>query len=256
MNYIDLINQFWKIRRAKRISAYEADLYYYLLNECNSRMWLNPFELPTTLLCAELGISRKTLSDLRNRLRQKGLIEFEEGNRNKHGASYLIKYVTLSNIQGNVQGNIQGNVQGNIQGNPIRNKPNQTKQEEKEPAPLPLPGSLPEKEERKKVPPKKEKQTLSYDFVELPFKAVFMRFMEYRKELGKPYRTQRAVEASYAQLKQLSGNNVQQASLIVQQTISNEWQGLFALKKEAGNQAQRHSSQLTGYAQRLKNLPS
>lgn len=113
MNYIELINQFWRIRRGKPITAYEADLYYYLMNECNRGNWLNPFNLSTNLICAELGISRKTLSDLRNRLKQKGLIDFIEGQKNKSSAVYKLIYVTESNIQGNVLGNIQGNILGN-----------------------------------------------------------------------------------------------------------------------------------------------
>ncbi len=139
MNYIELLNQFWQVRRARGMSAYEADLYYYLLNECNRRMWLNPFELPTSIICAEIGISRKALIDLRNRLSQRGLIRFKEGCRNKRAAIYELLYVTVSNIQGNILGNIQGNVNGNTEGNelgnPIKNKlnKNKTKQEGKHP---------------------------------------------------------------------------------------------------------------------------
>ncbi|WP_106832198.1 helix-turn-helix domain-containing protein [Parabacteroides pacaensis] len=109
MNYIELINQFWRIRRYKPLTAYEADLYYYLMQECNNRKWLNPFNLSTNLICAELGIARKTLSDLRNRLKQKGLIDFVEGQKNKSNAVYKLIYVTEGNIQGNELGNIQGN---------------------------------------------------------------------------------------------------------------------------------------------------
>lgn len=122
MNYIELINQFWRIRRYKPLTAYEADLYYYLMQECNSRKWLNPFNLSTNLICAELGIARKTLSDLRNRLKQKGLIDFVEGQKNKSSAVYKLIYVTESNIQGNEPGNIQGNINGNIQGNHLNTK--------------------------------------------------------------------------------------------------------------------------------------
>lgn len=122
MNYIELINQFWRIRRYKPLTAYEADLYYYLMQECNNRKWLNPFNLSTNLICAELGIARKTLSDLRNRLKQKGLIDFVEGQKNKSNAVYKLIYVTEGNIQGNELGNIQGNIDGNIQGNHLNTK--------------------------------------------------------------------------------------------------------------------------------------
>ena len=68
------------------MTAYEADFYFFLLKECNIRNWLCPFELPTRLIQAELGYSNKTIIDLRNRLKQKGLIEFIEGNRREKAA--------------------------------------------------------------------------------------------------------------------------------------------------------------------------
>ena len=95
------------------MSSYEADMYFYLLKECNSRSWANPFELPTRNIELELGISRKTICELRNKLRQKGLIDFKEGNKRIGSAIYKIVYVSEGNLTGNVNGNINGNINGN-----------------------------------------------------------------------------------------------------------------------------------------------
>lgn len=119
MNYIELINNFWSVRRIKPMTSYEADLYFYLLKECNSRNWSNPFELPTRNVELELGISRKTICDLRNKLQQKGLIAFKEGQKRACGAFYSILYVSDGNKNGNVSGNINGNISGNVNGNPL-----------------------------------------------------------------------------------------------------------------------------------------
>ncbi len=113
MTYIDYINQFWQIRRYKPMTAYEADFYFFLLKECNIRNWLCPFELPTRLIQAELGYSNKTIIDLRNRLKQKGLIEFIEGNRREKAAAYILVSV--------------GNQSGNQNGNPLYKTKNKTK---------------------------------------------------------------------------------------------------------------------------------
>lgn len=118
MTYIDYINQFWQIRRYKPMTAHEADFYFFLLKECNIRNWLCPFELPTRLIQAELGYSNKTVIDLRNRLKQKGLIDFIEGNRREKAASYIL-LVTSSNQNGNQTGNQSCNQNGNQTGNPI-----------------------------------------------------------------------------------------------------------------------------------------
>ena len=126
MTYIDYINQFWQIRRYKPMTAHEADFYFFLLKECNIRNWLCPFELPTRLIQAELGYSNKTVIDLRNRLKQKGLIDFIEGNRREKAASYIL-LVTSGNQIGNQTGNQSSNQNGNQTGNPIIKTKNKTK---------------------------------------------------------------------------------------------------------------------------------
>ena len=126
MTYIDYINQFWQIRRYKPMTAHEADFYFFLLKECNIRNWLCPFELPTRLIQAELGYSNKTVIDLRNRLKQKGLIDFIEGNRREKAASYIL-LVTSGNQIVNQTGNQSSNQNGKQTGNPIIKTKNKNK---------------------------------------------------------------------------------------------------------------------------------
>ena len=127
MTYIELINNFWSVRRTRPMTSYEADFYFYLLKECNSRNWTSPFELPTRNIEFELCISRKTICDLRNKLQQKGLISFKEGNKRGGGAFYSINYVSTGNVTGNESGNITGNISGNISGNTNIKTKNKTK---------------------------------------------------------------------------------------------------------------------------------
>lgn len=61
--------------------------------------------MPTRNIEFELGISRKTICDLRNKLQQKGLISFKEGNKRAGSAFYDILYVSDGNISGNISGN-------------------------------------------------------------------------------------------------------------------------------------------------------
>ena len=107
------------------MTAYEADFYFFLLKECNIRNWLCPFELPTRLIQAELGYSNKTIIDLRNRLKQKGLIEFIEGNRREKAAAYIL--VSVGNQSSNQSSNQNGNQNGNQSGNPLYKTKNKTK---------------------------------------------------------------------------------------------------------------------------------
>lgn len=92
MNYIELINLFWQIRRKVRLSSSEADLYYFLMQESNARQWENPFECTNGIVCATIGFSEKTMIDARNRLKEKGLIDFEAGQRRLRSPVYTLLY--------------------------------------------------------------------------------------------------------------------------------------------------------------------
>lgn len=62
--------------------------------------------------------------------------------------------------------------------------------------------------------------------------AVFQRWLAFKGELKDQYKTQKGVEACYQRLVRLSGGSVDRASAIVNQSIENEWRGLFELKNE------------------------
>lgn len=54
-------------------------MYFYLLHQCNIRRWINPFEFKTRDLELMLGFTRATISAIRNKLKQRGLIDFGKG---------------------------------------------------------------------------------------------------------------------------------------------------------------------------------
>ena len=95
MTYIELINEFWRQDRFKPFNDTDMRLYFFLLNECNIRKWLNPYELQTQYLEAMLRIKRKAITEARNRLKQRGLIDFKAKTNNP--TVYVINNVKLSN---------------------------------------------------------------------------------------------------------------------------------------------------------------
>ena len=90
MTYIDYMNQFWKMNMSVEFSSNEAFLYFYLLNECKIRGWQNPFEHPNKTIVLATGMAEKTVIEVRNRLQQKGLIEFVSGKRNVKSPTYYL----------------------------------------------------------------------------------------------------------------------------------------------------------------------
>lgn len=78
---------------------------------------------------------------------------------------------------------------------------------------------------------RKEKGGLSVDFINKPeWRDLFAQWTIYRrKDLKKPFKTQRGMEKQYKDLWQLSGGDIKLAADIVKQSMDNEWRGFFAL---------------------------
>ena len=79
MTYIELLNSFWDSTRFNPCSSNETTMYFFLLHQCNIRRWINPFEFKTRDLELMLGFTRATISAIRNKLKQRGLIDFGKG---------------------------------------------------------------------------------------------------------------------------------------------------------------------------------
>lgn len=57
-------------------------------------------------------------------------------------------------------------------------------------------------------------------------------FMQLRRDLNKPYKTQRGLDGALKELLEMSEGKTLIARAIVQQSINKEWQGLFPLKQQ------------------------
>ena len=104
----------------------QADLYYFLIQECNVKYWENPFECTNVLIKASIGISEPSLIDARNRLKQLGLIDFQNGKRNEVSPVYKLLYLNkFSKDRGEPL--VEGSAEPDEKGTPFI-KQNKTKQ--------------------------------------------------------------------------------------------------------------------------------
>lgn len=80
---------------------------------------------------------------------------------------------------------------------------------------------------------KQRKSGIDLSFLSESFlKETFERFLAYRKEIKKPYKSQMSVEQAFSELQKLSGGVLETAEAIVNQSIANGWQGIFPLTNE------------------------
>ena len=90
VDYSKLLKAFWEKRLVCSLTSCEADMYFYLLKQCDLGNWTNPFKLPTKKCEVELDFTRKTISNVRNSLQQKGFINFKPSKVRGEVAEYEI----------------------------------------------------------------------------------------------------------------------------------------------------------------------
>lgn len=143
VNYVRENIAFMEYASDERLSASEQLLWHALIHLMNQRAngsdWPEGFvSIPNARILFYAPFGEDTLTSARNRLKQRGLIDYIPGKKNKQAPQYKMSYfgAELStghaqdvgslpeksgNASGNTSGNIRGNAQGNAQGNPQGN---------------------------------------------------------------------------------------------------------------------------------------
>ena len=75
----------------------------------------------------------------------------------------------------------------------------------------------------------RKKEALDLSFVGDRYRDIFEYWLRYKKERGQTYK-QSGVEACYRKLVKMSNGDPQTALSIIEQSVSNNWAGLFELK--------------------------
>lgn len=71
-------------------------------------------------------------------------------------------------------------------------------------------------------------------FVEEQFKDIFNEWIEYKRERKESYKSEKSLKVCYNRLMKLSENSPDKARLVIEQSISNNWAGLFELRNYDG----------------------
>lgn len=89
------------------------------------------------------------------------------------------------------------------------------------------------------------KKELDLSFVPADYFPIIERWVKYKQERKQAY-TQSGIEACYHKLLELSNTNPSIAMSIVEQSIANNWAGLFELKNGTGTQLSFSQNQSPG----------
>lgn len=143
VNYVREINAFNRFANDNYLSSGERLLWFGLMDYVNLHFasgaeWPGEFiSVPNKSLLSHVPFGEDALIDARNRLKQRGLLDYIPGKKNKEAPKYKIHYFAASQLStgyqqdstfypektGNIPGNIGGNMPGNIGGNVPGNMP-------------------------------------------------------------------------------------------------------------------------------------
>lgn len=219
MNYIKQVNTFYRVLQENPLSANAQCLYNYLLNKDSEFGWKSEFSISNLVVCGITSLSRQALDRARSELVQKGYIQYKKGRSNQAGKYLIVSFVTQDDTQNNTQSDTQDDTQGGHKVSTL-NKLKETKQNE----------TKNKKEKNKKKNETEFDQLIKQNFSDEELKNTVYEFIKMRKAIKKPLTT-RGLELLIKKLYTLS-TNVDEQIKILNNSIMNNWQGIYPLKQE------------------------
>ena len=95
MNYIKEINAFYDWLETNSLSTSEIALWHALMHINNKSGWAEEFTVATSVLCIKTGLADRTIRDTRNKLKQKGRIDFRSRKGNQSAIYKMISLVEV-----------------------------------------------------------------------------------------------------------------------------------------------------------------
>lgn len=92
--------------------------------------------------------------------------------------------------------------------------------------------SLKHRRSNKEVEVDKEKEIKEREYIKKDFLPIFERWLKYKKDKRQSYKNEDSIKAAYNKLYKLAGGDFELADKIVEQSLANNWDGLFELKDE------------------------
>lgn len=218
MNGYQLTRQWfeWRFNNPGKLSSAHAELYFYIVDRWNYFGQKPEFGLPRLHTMEVLSIgSRNTYKKLFGDLIEHGFIKLIRESCNQYHHASII---ALSKFEQAPETPLDTPTEQAI---------------EQAPDPIDKSNNLETKELKKK----------GFDFSGYGILSELMKkWVDYKKSIKNSYKSQSSLDIVAKKLNELSGGDYQKAEAIVEQSIANQWQGLFELRQTQN--ATRGNSQL------------
>ena len=265
MNYLTEIKLFYDWLETHPLTANGIVLWHGVMQIASRSGWKDPIEIPSSLLETRTHLERTTIFRARSQLVEQGLLRVHSRGGRSHCAytivpfsqSVVLQKATQSATQ-NAENNsdnegvvlqfaLQSALQSATQNEGIllinETKLNMDiekeniKEKEMEVADESAPTSTDSKSKREKSSAQKEKtkgalfsHTNWLESIEEPWRGIMQQWLDYKRTRKESYRSEMGAKKCLTMLRNLSGGNAEIAQRIIDQSMANNWAGLFALK--------------------------
>ena len=79
VNIYEIMQRFWRENEYEPFSTAEISLYFFLIDRANSRRWQMPFKCPTSVISNAIQVTRQTVVNARESLRERNFITYSKG---------------------------------------------------------------------------------------------------------------------------------------------------------------------------------
>ncbi len=261
MDYLEQIQIFNKLLPNSGLTASGVSLWYGLMYIFSINGWKKELCIPMNEITAHTTLSRFTVARARERLSQLGLIRYSRPSGSIH-ANYeilplseeILKEITSRLLQNTTpllqndttllqKSTTPENACKVVPNNNIISKDNiqrikeNTKRKKKVKTPVTDPANPAgkkekscAKKERKAATAFKQDEWLAT--LQEPWQGLLRQWLEYKAARKESYKTEVGARKCMTMLQNLSGGNPQIAQLIIDQSIGNNYAGLFALRQQ------------------------
>lgn len=248
MNYLTEIKLFYDWLEANPLPASAISLWHALMSISNRSGWRPAIKVPYSLLELRTGLSRTTIYRERERLRKMGRIAFRSHGGNTCCTYRLIalesppvfQIETDSATQSATQFAIQCETQEGTNGDFVLQTAFQNEHIYKLNRDI-IKEKIKKKEkltatsqERKSCAKKREGQRFNQgqflDSLDESWRAVLATWFEYKRLRHESYRSEMGANKCLSLLRRLSEDDAVLAAAIVDQSMANNWAGLFSLR--------------------------
>ena len=253
MNYLTEIRLFYEWLETHKLSPHTISLWHALLYTASRAGWPKELCIPIAILMHRTQMGKSSVYRARERLMECGRVEVECRGSSLSAVYHLnsleevlpSRRVSLSGTHSGTHEEAQEvsvsqkqTQVGNIYG---------VNRDINEEVILP---------DKSKTTSKREKQTKEKKFVleewakehESPWRELMLVWFDYKRTRKESYRNEMGAKKCLTMLRNLSGGNAEVAQRIIDQSMANNWAGLFALREGS---VRGHPPEARQYGQRI-----